>query len=584
MRLSLRTKWTLTLLLVGALPLAALAVTTIGIQRRGLERGERDLETSMIAQVGQVVDTTLDEASEATHRVGQLLTDGRVAEDEARLDLARDAMARAEALHVVTIYKPDGTPMGTIARKNAPPGEADAPPAPLPPPALTHADPESGFWLPPLYEKGSPTLRFIERVQRDGEVRAWVVGTLSGDSLARRMDGISRDEFEDQPGRVLLLDGEARLLAGGGALPIGESLVGKDLFQTVKLTGGSPFAQNYASAGEYLAADGTPMVGGVRSLPRHGWGVAVRRPASEVFKALADARNGLLIAAGSFAVLALLAGSWLARRTTRPVEQLVALTKAYADRKFSERSPVRTGDELETLGTSLVAMADQLSASEKEILRRAAVEKDLSRFLPEEVAKAIAGGTQKLALGGERRNVTVLFADVVSFTTFAEKAGPEKVVAFLNELFTVLTEVVFRHGGTVDKFMGDCMMCFFGAPADQPDHASRAVAAAEDMQRFVEASAPAWKDKFGIEVKIGIGINSGEALVGNLGSDARMEYTVIGDVVNVAARLEALARPSQTLVTDVVAQAVGDDFVLAPMGEHALRGKEQVVKILELQS
>jgi class 3 adenylate cyclase len=243
---------------------------------------------------------------------------------------------------------------------------------------------------------------------------------------------------------------------------------------------------------------------------------------------------------------------------------------------------VKSGDELESLGDSMTAMADDIARGEVEILRRTKVEAGLSRYLPGEVAKVIAAGERDLALGGERRNVSVVFADVVSFTPFAESTAPERVVAFLNELFTLLTEIVFRHEGTVDKFVGDCVMAIFGAPNAQDDHASRALACAEDMHRFVEANAPAWKAKYGVECKLGIGVASGEALVGNLGSEARMEYTAVGDVVNVAARLEALARPGQTLVTEDVRKLAGDDFAFAPLGEHPIRGKKQSVAILEV--
>jgi len=238
---------------------------------------------------------------------------------------------------------------------------------------------------------------------------------------------------------------------------------------------------------------------------------------------------------------------------------------------------------MDLLGGAMGDMADQLAAGEREIERRAAVEADLSRFLPAEVARSIAAGEHTLALGGQRRSVSVLFADVVSFTSFAESAPPEQVVAFLNELFTVLSEVVFRHGGTVDKFIGDCVMAIFGAPEDQPDHAARALAAAEDMHRFVETSAPAWKQKYGVEARLGIGVNTGEALVGNLGSERRMEYTAIGDAINVAARLEGLARPGQTLVTAELARAAGDGFDFVSCGEHPLRGKKLPVEILELR-
>ena len=100
---------------------------------------------------------------------------------------------------------------------------------------------------------------------------------------------------------------------------------------------------------------------------------------------------------------------------------------------------------------------------------------------------------------------------------------------------------MFRHGGTVDKFIGDCIMAVWGAPSAQDDHAARALAAAEDMMRFLETANEGWQEKYDVEIRLGIGVNSGEAIVGNVGSDKRMEYTVIGDVVNVAARLEAIA-------------------------------------------
>jgi class 3 adenylate cyclase len=178
--------------------------------------------------------------------------------------------------------------------------------------------------------------------------------------------------------------------------------------------------------------------------------------------------------------------------------------------------------------------------------------------------------------------VSVLFADVAAFTTFAETAPPERVVAFLNELFSILAEVVFRHGGTVDKFIGDSIMALFGAPDDAPDHVERALAAAEDMHRFVEANAPAWRASYGVEVRLGIGVSTGAALVGNLGSERRMEYTAIGDVVNVAARLEYLAEPGKTLVTDEVRTRAERGFDFVSLGEHRLRGKQTPVAVWEV--
>jgi class 3 adenylate cyclase len=289
----------------------------------------------------------------------------------------------------------------------------------------------------------------------------------------------------------------------------------------------------------------------------------------------------LLAAGGAFAILAALAGIFAGSRATRPIGALVSLSRAFASRRFREPSTVKTGDELEHLGDAMVEMARELERGEDELKRRAKVEADLSRFLPNTVAQAIASGERDIALGGERRVVSVLFADVAGFTTFAESAPPERVVAFLNELFAVMTEVVFRHDGTVDKFIGDSMMALFSAPRTQDDHAERALLCAEDLHRFVEASTPAWQEKYGFTVRLAIGIAAGEALVGNLGSEVRMEYTAIGDVVNVASRLEAIAAPGQTLTTREVANLAGGSFSFQPHDSHPLRGRRQPVEVVE---
>jgi class 3 adenylate cyclase len=255
------------------------------------------------------------------------------------------------------------------------------------------------------------------------------------------------------------------------------------------------------------------------------------------------------------------------------------LIQRYARREFEARSEVASGDELEMLGTSLERMADDLSSSEDEIRKRARIEADLRRYMPAEAAEAAIEGS--LDLGGAKRRVTVVFADVVAFTGFAERTSPERAVAFLNELFTILSEIVFRHGGMVDKFIGDCVMAVFRSSPDAPNDAARALAAAEDMHAFVESNLPRWRDEYEFAVELGIGISTGEVLMGNLGSATRMEFTVIGDAVNVAARLEALARPRQTLTTQEVVDAC-PEVSFTSLGAHALRGKAKPVEVFEV--
>lgn len=576
--MSLRVRWTAALLAVALLPLAALAVVTLRIQRSGLHRAEQELELAVCDRVGDALDRDLDYAGEATLRLGRVLIEGRIADDEARLFIAREIVARAAALQHAAVYTPAGDLVDTIARV----GESREPAAPARIPAeVQRRRPEFGEWAAPAFDANGVTLRFVVALLRDGELRGWVVGTVSPRWIEDTVASISRDRF-GAPDRVLVVDPTLRLLSRGPGASPGASLAGREIFTRVQLPP-EAFARPLQLTEDYLAAE--PMVGSLRTLPERRWAVLVRRPEREVFLALHASRRLLIAGALALAALAVLVGAWLGARTTRPIAGLVALTRAYAARQFEARSTVRTGDELEALGGAMESMADTLVASEREVGRLARVENDLSRYLPAEVAQAVAQGRASLALGGDRRRVTVLFADVVAFTAFAEQAPPEKVVAFLNELFTVLTEVVFRHGGMVDKFIGDCVMAVWGAGSAALDHEAQRRAAletAEDMHRFVEASAPEWRERYGIDVSLGIGVHTGDALLGNLGSETRMEYTAIGDVVNVAARLESLARGAQTLVTVEVTAGMSGDFTFSPLGPHALRGKRAPVEIFEV--
>lgn len=582
MRLPLRTKWTLALLLTGGLPLLLCAYALIRIQALGLEVAEQEREVAMIDHIAQLVRGSLTEAADDTHRVGLLLTDARIPDPDARIALATDVVNGCDALAGVAVYRSDGTLLDALYRTDGKLGARRPLPPERLPAAVLHG--ESGSWHRVTAEGDGALMHYIEPIEQQHQLRAFALGLLTAQSLGEKVRRLAQDHCGGRGDCVLVLDAEQRIIAGGspeGPLSVGQNLKGKDVLSRAELSAGL-LTQPIGFTWQFRGLRGERMIGSVRTLPEYGFILAVRRPWALAFGVMRSVRLLIVVATLVLLAVAVLYGRYIAKRTTRPIQKLVELTRAYAQRRFSERSVVATGDELEELGSSLSDMATELAASEKEIERRARIENDLSRFLPEEVARAIASGRQPLLLGGQRRNISVLFADVVAFTRFAESAPPEQVVALLNELFTVLAEVVFRHGGIVDKFIGDSVMAVFGAPSEQPDHVQRALTTAEAIHRFVEANAPAWRVTYGIEVQLAIGINSGEALVGNLGSEKRMEYTAIGDVVNIAARLEGVAQPGQTLVTADVAAAAGEGFSFRALGEHPLRGKRNAVQILEV--
>jgi class 3 adenylate cyclase len=529
--------------------------------------------------VGSAVDKTLADSAAAGEQIARLLTDARLS-DDVRLGLAQRVFEGTEGLLTVAIFGPDGRFLDAFVRgAHAKPDPAVVPATLKPSGALADGVAE---WLAPEIVGGTSWLRYATTLRANDKLTGYLLAVIEPERLGAVMATISMGRY-GRADRMVVTDANATVIlaAKGSAQVPGSSLAGRDVFRALHLpvTSGTGFALTT----EFVGEDGVPMVGSLRPLASQGWVVAVRRPEQEAFTTLAQTRRALLLVGSTLALLALICGLVIGTRSTRPIRKLVALVERYRRHELSARAEVRTGDEVELLGDALGTMAEGIVAGELEIARRATVESTMSRYLPAAVAQSIALGKTSVALGGQRRSVTVLFADVAAFTRFAESAPPERVVAFLNQLFSLLSEVVFRHGGMIDKFIGDCIMAVFGTPPQEADHAARALAAAEDLHRFTEAHAPAWQSEFSFAVTLGIGVATGEALVGNLGSEARMEYTAIGDVVNVAARLETLARGGQTLATAETLRAAGQRFAFKSLGEHELRGRSKPVEIVELK-
>jgi class 3 adenylate cyclase len=386
--------------------------------------------------------------------------------------------------------------------------------------------------------------------------------------MAEGLDEIAARRFVG-PVSLLVATADRKVVAAHGiegAAP-GADLSAHPLWRMLEK--GVALDKAFSATGKFEVGSAT-MVGAVQTLPDSGWIVASYRSEARAYKALADMRERGLLVASAAALLAILVGFLAGRAVTAPILRVVEQVRLIAGRKWREISlGSARGDEIGELTRSLGEMAVDLEKGEVEAKLRG----DLSRFMSKQLVDAIVKGEHSLSLGGKRAAVSVVFADVVGFTPLAEAREAEQIVALLNELFSMLTEIVFRHGGTVDKFIGDCIMAVWGAPVGQDDHARRALAAAEDMMRFLETANEEWKQKYDIEIRLGVGVNSGEAIVGNIGSSKRMEYTVIGDVVNVAARLEAIAQPNQVLVSETTARLVGDAFALKRLGSRKLTGR-----------
>lgn len=214
--------------------------------------------------------------------------------------------------------------------------------------------------------------------------------------------------------------------------------------------------------------------------------------------------------------------------------------------------------------------------------KQAQARSSFERFLPRQVVDQILHSPEGVRLGGVRQKVTSLFADIRSFTTLSETSTPELIVNLLNQYFSMVSEIIFKHGGTLDKYIGDGLMALFGAPYAGELDAIKAVRAAIEMQRAMIAFNERLRAENLPPIEIGIGINTGHAIVGYIGSETRLDYTAIGDTINTASRLEGIAQPGQIVISENTMQALDEGFTLRPLGTEKLKGKNVNLRIAEV--
>ena len=222
-------------------------------------------------------------------------------------------------------------------------------------------------------------------------------------------------------------------------------------------------------------------------------------------------------------------------------------------------------------------MNERKKAAEK-MERDAATRERFRRLLSPDVAEMVVNGQLAVKQGGEVRLVTVMFADIRGFTQLSSEAEAPEILQMLNDYYEILVEIVFRHVGTVDKFIGDGMMVLWGAPVTHEDDPARAVRAALDIQRALEAFN---FDRASLDkppIKVGIGINTGEVVAGYLGSSRTMSYSVVGDTVNIASRLCAAAMPGEIVLSEYTQHLVQHLFQVRPRKAVIAKGKDLPIK------
>ncbi len=279
----------------------------------------------------------------------------------------------------------------------------------------------------------------------------------------------------------------------------------------------------------------------------------------------------MLFSGGIAVTLAML----LVRSVLTPVQELGQVMSSVAEGNMTARAQPSTSDEMADLGLHFNAMTTELAKQEQ-------IKTAFGRYVSAAVRDGILNG--QIHLGGERRELTIAFTDVRDFTTWCESTPPEEVIQTLNAYYENLVQVLIKHGGTITRYTGDGVLVLFGAPLADPDHARHAVEAALEAHKLLAEFNAIRRIAGAFELRTGFGIHTGVAVVGSIGSEARAEYTPIGDPPNVASRIESLNRDLGTniLISDATYERVADRVVVGKTTETPVKGRVEPVKVYEV--
>jgi adenylate cyclase len=386
--------------------------------------------------------------------------------------------------------------------------------------------------------------------------------------IDRPPSGTARIIAYKDPSRLLSSEGESVRLVTVGEL--GDEVVSRSFGLNESL----PLLAFDETRRLRLKVDGQDQLAGFRRIggePRPEWLLGIVVPAEEFMGNLVADRNVLAM----FAVIAMLAGIYvsllLAQRIAGPVRQIVGETKRIRSLDFSARPlPSTHVIELEELAVAVEQLKTSLRSFEK--------------LVPAQYARHLVTTGQEARLGGERKRITIYFADIVGFTRLSEMMPPEELVEVLAEYLDVLSGQVIDHDGTVDKFNGDDVMAFWGAPSPVDNPALRACESAVRSQEALRALHISWGELGKPCLTASFGIATGDVIVGNVGSRARMNYTVIGDAANLASRLQGLNKFYETaiLIGEQTMLEAGDAVLTRLVDYVAVAGREHSVPVYEL--
>ncbi|CAB5105972.1 Adenylate cyclase (EC [Olavius algarvensis associated proteobacterium Delta 3] len=418
-----------------------------------------------------------------------------------------------------------------------------------------------------------PTITFFRRIlDKDGQLIG--VGGIDVD-IARIVDTLSQYTGLPKNGVRFILSDDARILVHPEMSRVGTYLDHSREAMDVRFAEliRDPTLNSYQFIGE--RADQRWYMGFHRIEDTRGF-IALMLPAEEVLRPLNNLIREMSIIATALIFILLIVLLVMTRKITRPVYALTeAARKVVKEDEYQDAIDVPSKDELGQLTESFNVMMEGLR-------QRDFIRDTFGRYVTKEVVEELIDNPDGLRLGGEKREVTIMFSDIRGFTPLSEHLGPEQVVDLLNRYLGDMADIVEKYGGTVSEFVGDAILAFFGAPVDHGDSPSRAVACAVEMQMAMVTINKDNVESGLSEVAMGIGINTGDVIVGNIGSERRAKYGVVGHAINLTARVESSTIGGQILISEATYDKVKDTVIIKQERKLRLKGVDEEVVLYDV--
>jgi class 3 adenylate cyclase len=581
-RVGIRIRLIITMILLTLIPLAVTGYFLAKINEESIKDQTKTYQLALNEQLKEITHTIVDETRAELVEIQMLLNDGKLSTDHT-IQLVGYKISTSQRIDFVNIYDARGAFFDSLLL------EGDRRPI-FSPETLEYESRQklqaqhycmgnviahrTGLYLP-----------ICVMWKSKGQHQGYLWTTVDITPLSEKLKRIIHDRFTKVIHTAFLVDENFDIVVHSQwvQVPRKRNVRETPLFQNIFENKLLP-KSGVGISTDYKDDEGDWLIN-LNTIPRFNWLLVVIQKKSEAYAILYDMQKRIVLVGIIFIFAAILVGALLGGRMSRPILKVARGARELAAEKFSHRIQVNAGDEIGEMANAFNFLGQSLEEYDARIKKEVAIRSDLSRYLTPELVEAIIQRRADLNLGGKRQQVTVLFADVVSFTPLAESLPPEKIVALLNELFTILTGIIFRNQGMIDKFIGDCVMALFGAPEPHADAPYNAVKTAQEMIRWLEVGNKKWKKEYKLTLQLAIAIHCGEVIIGNVGSEKRMEFTAIGDVVNTAARLEKIAQANQILITGALHEQLKsqDNIKIKPFGRFELRGKNQEVDVFEVQ-